>query len=107
MKKAADKDSSSFQSLLRLLVEYAIYTGAERISKIPGLWTSQIDAHWLIKCNGHLEEIEGVSPLCWEIQFDGQTVGVIGLDGYGGFVEGETANELSLRNAILARMPVD
>lgn len=45
--------------IAELLMEYAGSKGAKGISDLPGLWTSQLDEQWLIKCNGHIIEVEG------------------------------------------------
>lgn len=90
--------------IVELLMEYAITKGAKDISHLPGLWVNQLDERWLIKCNGHLEEVESIPKLSWYIEFNGWPFAILSIAGHGEMGTGELANEDTLRKAILKQL---
>lgn len=92
------------KSLAEVLLDYAISTGVGRIDILPGLWTSQIDEHWLVMCNGHQEVIDHVPAFSWFFEYNGWPAGIMGIRGEGIMCTGEIANEKALIAAIEAKM---
>lgn len=95
---------SEGKSLAEYLLEYAISEGATKINNLPGLWINKIDEHWLIKCNGHANEIESVPSHCWSIEYNGWPAGILDVRGGGVLCSGDAANERTLIAAIEAKM---
>lgn len=92
------------KSLAEILLEYALSLGAAKINALPGLWIHQIDEHWLVKCNGHRETMEGVPPYSWSFEYNGWPAGIRGVRGDGIICAGEAANEKTLKAAIEVKM---
>lgn len=92
------------KSLAEILLEYALSQGAAKIHLLPGLWINRIDEHWLVKCNGHTETIDGVPAMSWYFEYNGWPAGMITLMGRGFIAGGELANEKTLIQIIAAKM---
>lgn len=92
--------------IAELLVEYAIAQGATPEIMCNSIWTSEVDKHWTIKCNGTMEEMENIPALSWYIMFNGWPAGSLSLLGDGVLCAGEAGNEENLRAAIESKMEI-
>ena len=93
--------------IVETLMEYAIFLGAKRINELPGLWENKINNQWTIKCNGHTEDIQGVPPFSWYIEYNGWPAGILSILGDWAIPAVNGLNEESLHKAIKVKMRPD
>ena len=81
------------------VVELADVLGVESINDYPGCWEYRISDKWLLKLNGHPEEVDGIPPFHAYVEFNGWPTGVFNPWG-GEIAAGEAANEDILIEAL-------
>ena len=85
------------------LLRYTEFLGVKKINELPGLWVHKIDEHWAIKCNAHKQEIEGIAPYSWYVEFNGWPFASFDMLGTGVFGNGEIANVKTLQEVLSSR----
>ena len=75
------------------VAELAIALGVEGINKLPGCWEHQVDEHWRIHVNGHMELVDGIKPYEMMVWFNGWPAGIVHPVLGGVIAVGEIANE--------------
>ena len=90
--------------IVEALMEYAIFLGDERIDELPGLWANKINNQWTIKCNGHTEDIQGIPPFSWYIEYKGWPAGILSIMGDWAIPSVNGLDEESLHKAIKMKM---
>lgn len=95
---------SEQKHVCEVILEYCSFLGVKKIDKLPGLWVNKVDDTWTIKCNGHLEAIEGVPPFSWFIEYNGWPAGIMDIMGGGILCAGEGGNEANLIAALESKM---
>ena len=93
--------------IVETLMEYAIFLGAKRINELPGLWENKINNQWTIKCNGHNEDMQGVPPFSWYVEYNGLPAGILSIMGDWAIPTVNGLNEESLHKAIKGKMRPD
>ena len=88
------------------VADLGLALGVEKIFLLPGCWEHQVDEHWCIKVNGHMEPIDGIPPHHMMVLFNGWPAGIIHPTDGGVIAAGTLANEdtfiAALDAAILA-----
>ena len=87
-----------------VLLPLARKAGAVSIKDLPGCWELQVDDHWFLAVNAHLESITcstgaNVEPGHAYVEYNGWPAGSVNIFGDGMFAAGEAANLDTFRAA--------
>ena len=90
---------NSVTVVFAMIASLADSKGVRNISKLPGLWSCDVDEKWKIELNGHNEDMDDVPPFSARIYYNGWPAGIISP--YDGIIAaGEAANETTLIEAL-------
>lgn len=75
------------------LVDWAIANGAEKIDRLPGLWTGET-SQWNVAINGHKHEVDGVPPFGYQLTHKTALVGAAVGGPFGGVLAGPSEADI-------------
>ncbi len=75
------------------LVDWVLSTGARNLDQIPGLWSGETE-DWLVRCNAHRQEVDGMEPMTFELRHKTAFFGMAIVTPFDGALVGPTEDEL-------------